>query len=661
MQHRPPAQPRHPATRATRAVIALATAVALATGASAWADNTGDWYDNRDDGHATVRLESHPGAQAMSSGFGAQSGVIEDRVVVGNASLAFSGSFWGSLVRISLMHGGGSTGTYAQYTSNNAYWYPEHRDHDAKDHFHAMTPAVNVSQGSSGSEVDEVHKWLYTLAAFPADTKARLVEMGLLMPTVQMIARRTRVESDAEYLSGVAHPSAFDNADNRAAMEAMAAAMEVDDLPPVVRLRVLEDSFDGELGVDFFEAFGSEAHYTQPVSICRIFRGREYTKRMVVTAADSEDPDGRPLAFHWRVLRGDGSRVRIAPRGESGEEAEIEIDYHPETTIPGSSRRTNLVVVGAFVHDGTHYSAPAFVTSFSLANETREYDPATGRLLRASYSGAYVYPFLSAEKSWQSDTFVYADDDDGRLLGWVRDDGVETREFVAAGHVVTAGSLAAGVTGADEVAYRFDPETRQVHWESVGPIEPPCDEDVTPPSITCPGLEVAFVDAACEATMPDLLSLAMATDDCTAPADLAMAQSPAPGTPLPPGVHRVTLTVTDRAGHNSSCEVDWTLEDRAFLRGNINRRAAHSLDLADVVDLVHVLFAGRTLTFDCEAALDVNNDGAHDILDVIGLVYGVFRPQVFEIPPPTGVPGVGEPDGGSISSALGCEDGEYCP
>lgn len=64
------------------------------------ADHVGDYYDNRDGDHARMDVTPHTGLTYMSSGYGAQSSVIPDKVVFGNASLAVvSGIYWGSMVR----------------------------------------------------------------------------------------------------------------------------------------------------------------------------------------------------------------------------------------------------------------------------------------------------------------------------------------------------------------------------------------------------------------------------------------------------------------------------------------------------------------------------------------------------------------------------------
>jgi len=644
------------------ATLRCALALALSTTPQVRSDNSGDWYDNRDGGHTQMYLDAHPGANAMSSGYGAQLRVQQERVIVGNASLSYNGSLWGSMARISLMQASGARGTAQQYTSNNAYWYPAHRDLSTRDEFHAMSPAVNISEGSSGSEIDEVRKWFYTLAAFPQDVKSRLVATGLLMPTIQLLARRTRVSSDEEYLTARAHPSAFGDAHNTQAMESMAAQMSADDLPPLARLRVLEDGYDSERVIDYFDGAADEAHYTEPMSICRIFRGREYTKHLVVTAADSHDVDGSSLSYHWRILRGDASKLRIIPRGDNGEEAEIQIDYHPEATVAESGRTSNLVVVGLFVHDGTYFSAPAFVTSFTLANESREYDPTTGRLSRMTYPDNYVYPFISGRKTWLSDTFVYTAN--GDLLGWVRDEGTRVRELLPSGHLVTAGSLSTGVTAAKRVSYFLDPLEHTVNLRTHGlvPLPAPCTVDSTPPSIACAADRVAVVDTTCQATAPDLRvdQTVTVTDNCTETSNLTITQDPAPGTALVPGRYDITLTAVDSSGNSSSCTVACSVEDRAFLRGNVNDRRAHRLDVMDLVELIHLLFGGRTLAFDCEAALDVNDDGVHAIADVLALAQSMFQSTTYEIPEPSSVPSLVVPDGGDIPSILSCNEGEIC-
>ena len=109
-----------------------------------------------------------------------------------------------------------------------------------------------------------------------------------------------------------------------------------------------------------------------------------------------------------------------------------------------------------------------------------------------------------------------------------------------------------------------------------------------------------------------------------------------------------------------------TVTDYAFIRGNVNNRLSHRLDLSDVIDLAAYLYSGLTFSFDCAAAKDVNNDGAEDISDVVTLVQAIFNTSGVTIAAPNfsdpgiGVPGVVAGNGGSIASQLSCAEGETC-
>ena len=111
---------------------------------------------------------------------------------------------------------------------------------------------------------------------------------------------------------------------------------------------------------------------------------------------------------------------------------------------------------------------------------------------------------------------------------------------------------------------------------------------------------------------------------------------------------------------NSTAASGPTTGDHAFIRGNINNRSAGIRDIGDLVDLVNILFGGIPPGFDCQAAIDVNNDGSQNIVDVIALSQGVFGTSGFTIPPPGGVPGVVVGDGGAIPSVSTCAQGEQC-
>jgi len=462
------------------------------------AGNFGDYYANYDGCHvgfpdnATCTIKKsdpesnpdtgYPGLSYLTVSRGFGYGIWSDKVVVGNASLAtyrwtsekVSSNYWMSMVRAYAM--GGAWGsyiqtTYNQYRNNNMFWYPEHRDHDLRDNYHAMTPTVNLSQGSSGSERDELLKTFQTLAAFRSDTKELLKTQGLLIPALQMIMRRTRVASDEEYLTGKAHPSVFGNYANSEAMQQMANEMQADNIPPLVELEVLDDSYTGEVGKNIFNSYSTQRKLACPASISHVWKNHNYTNKVLVSAQNAFDANDLPITMHWKVLRGDPEHVRIIPQNNEKSIVEIEFDYHPETTIPDSTRLTNMVVVGAFAYNGHYYSAPAFVTSYTIPTENRIYDEEKGLLLEVSYNND-IHPLRisddvdGAPPIWTKDVFHY--DANSKLSGWTRYDEGETFDFTPEGQLIVAKDAGGRPLLVQDVSYYG---TSQPVYETIKEVE----------------------------------------------------------------------------------------------------------------------------------------------------------------------------------------------
>ena len=140
------------------------------------------------------------------------------------------------------------------------------------------------------------------LAAFRPDTKARLVEEGLVAPTVQFVFRRSQrsVLSREDYFSGLAHPSAFPSYEiGLARMVSLANAIAPDAIPPLVRLERARGGPPRE-GVDYFGEGLSEQLFDTPRRSAAIWRGKDYTP-----------PDAR-------LGRGDPRPERPAARDSTG-------------------------------------------------------------------------------------------------------------------------------------------------------------------------------------------------------------------------------------------------------------------------------------------------------------------------------------------------------
>lgn len=91
-------------------------------------------------------------------------------------------------------------------------------------------------------------------------------------------------------------------------------------------------------------------------------------------------------------------------------------------------------------------------------------------------------------------------------------------------------------------------------------------DDVIPPVIVCPADPTIFVDADCNALLPDLVALTTASDNCadaTGGSGVSISQSPSATTMYSSDDTEVvvTLTANDGNGNTSQCQVTVTLQD----------------------------------------------------------------------------------------------------
>jgi len=421
------------------------------------AGNHGDLYDNHDSDHSNMnfkafsqltRIEFSEEARKRRVHHGLQLSFLYNGITIGNSSTALtSGPFWRSQARHALTNPRGAGLLYLQYMGNHMYFYPEHRDHDPQangkghgDVFAANTPYMIISQGSSGSDRAFMNAVVATLAAFRPEVKQKLAKSGALMPAMQMIFRSSNkmVETPEDYLTGKAHPTVFDGGQiQMEKMVTLAHDMTPESLPPVVQLKVIEED-QAVVGRDYFDMGPRERMFDTACAIARVVKSTKYSRRMVVSAQTSKDLDGKPLTYHWVVLRGDSDRIRINKLDDAGSQVELIVPYHEGSPIaPGSKMESNRVDIGVFVHNGQHYSAPGFVCFYYLDNEKRVYDD-QHRIQVVDYTdpavkGSYVDPLLDLPKDWR-DEYHYSDD--GSLKGWTRIRGEDRQEFTANGELI---------------------------------------------------------------------------------------------------------------------------------------------------------------------------------------------------------------------------------
>ena len=434
------------------------------------AGNHGDLYDNRDNGHSVLTRESFPQmshteygteAQAADVHYGVNSQFLFNAITVGNSSTAVtSGQLWRSLARLVQTTRGLADRAYLQYANDHLYIYPEHRDHDPEngDLFPANTPYMIVSQGSSGSDGPFLGAVGSILAAFKPDVKKFLRARHLVMPTVQMIVRSglKSVRTHQDYLSAKAHPSVFEGPDiDLKKMVNRAQRLRLESIPPRVQIAVVDESRPRP-GVDYFgPTSADEILFDTPGAIARIARSTSHDRRLVVSAAKTIDPNGRPLKFVWKVLRGDSERITISPADDTASQVELQIPWHRSKPVPFKPKlMTHRVDIAVFAHNGEHYSAPAFVSVYFPPNQVRTYDKA-GRILEIDYEttdqkNRYADPVLFARRTWR-DRYQYTED--GQLVGWDRTSGNTTHRFTRHGARVVDTDASGRPTRAELICY----------------------------------------------------------------------------------------------------------------------------------------------------------------------------------------------------------------
>lgn len=421
------------------------------------AGNLDDWYINCDYNHEKfpsgdfAQLNLYP--DNTTYGF-QQSPRDAPRNLIGNASLGYA---LAGITRYQAMRVSYGDNLYNQYRANQHFFYPAVGDtgigRQARDLTYGMYPFVTQSIGASHSERDEVRKFFLGLAALRPDVKTILKDEGLLIPTLQMTHRRTRVASDAEYLTGFAHPSAFGNVANDYDMVVMANGITADKIPPLVQMELLEENFlyahPNQFNDRYFYPTG-EYLFTTPVAIGRLWRGPEFTKRMIVSVENSIDVNDHDLTFDFVVLRGDASKVRFTPLNAEGTLMQIEMDYFTTFTDPFTGELSNMLLIGVFANNGYYYSAPAFISCSTLWNESRSYG-GDKQLDTITYLDIEVGNYVSWDRTWNKDHFTF--DAYGRVHKYYREFSASTDTYSAEGFLVLEEDADGRPTKATRVTY----------------------------------------------------------------------------------------------------------------------------------------------------------------------------------------------------------------
>ena len=256
-------------------------------------------------------------------------------------------------------------------------------------------------------------------------------------PTLQWLLRRTYkgVDTEDDYLSPKAHPTAFKGSDlDTVRLVQKAHALLPEQIPPLVAIDLINSRVHTlhypVPGRDYPDIWPEVLYFTSSAA-CIILRAPEGTRPFLFRARTEGTPVGSSATFTWRVVHGDASAVTVkAPDNEEGATPEKGI---AQITVDRRRIKERIDVACFAKTADSEWGAPSFISFYPPPNESRTYR-SDGQIESIDYSnpeGVYSDPLVSLPRHWK-DTYSY--DGTGKLLGWTRSyNGKDTAFFTASG------------------------------------------------------------------------------------------------------------------------------------------------------------------------------------------------------------------------------------
>jgi len=375
---------------------------------------------------------------------------------VGNSSMGFiNSSYWRCQPRALFNDPVRIQNQIALLMGNQLYCYPTYSDYNPAtgDLFSANTPYYIAVAGRAKSELLFTEAVIAALSALQSSTREYLSRKGLLMPTIQMLLRKSQksVTGDREYLTGIAHPSAFQESQlNTEKLIRSAAALTTNTIPPLIFINV-EDISGLDPALDMPTCIYSENLFSTQLAVASVFRAFPYKRRLSVKTFSTDTN----AAIHCVILQGDPQKISITKSEENPKEWIIEIAHHTPFMTPvagGGQILTTRADIGFFAGNENGLSLPAIFSCNFLGNEKRTYAP-DGRLLSIDYrrhTAPYTDPLLSSPRSWKDE---FKHDDQGRITGWTRIRARKTEQFTAYGDLAVEFDSQGRATLARRISY----------------------------------------------------------------------------------------------------------------------------------------------------------------------------------------------------------------
>lgn len=225
------------------------------------------------------------------------------------------------------------------------------------DQFTFLSPFYLHSIGASGTDSRLLIPLIMASAALPPDLKTRMLRSGLFVPTLMYLFKSTirdDIRSSSSHVPAYTLPSEADTdyeGPSPFLDRILNSAHDLTHIPPVSRLRITELVIETENG-DTDERLSYYENNTYAFSGA-LRRGQAFV--ITVDLRFSWTDESRDIAsYTTSVLRGEAS---IESLNQEDSVMRIRIPWAP--TNNKSDLRTDIVFL---VHDGSYYSAPAYVS-----------------------------------------------------------------------------------------------------------------------------------------------------------------------------------------------------------------------------------------------------------------------------------------------------------
>ena len=312
---------------------------------------------------------------------------------------------------------------------------------DGIDRFVGHCP-ISIAHTGGAKESDKfVRLCRDIITALPADLRTCAA-----LYTLYVIRRSQKcVKTEDDYLDGKAWRPALTFSDidaERAVSCARKLPTDADSSP--LSPAIIEAKVDAASDVpctDLWDAPYDHPHISRSgLNSCFIARGAQRTHRYEIKVREYRNVSGEIV---WRVLQGDGKKVRLTPLESDKSRMRIEVDWHDvfDVELPdGRTVKSSRVDIGCFSVWKGRASLPSIVSVYFSPNETREYG-ADGKLVSIDYTKRQLEGFcpkLCPRGDWKD---VFHWDGDGKLTGWTRfctdaKGRVTTNEFTREGLMI---------------------------------------------------------------------------------------------------------------------------------------------------------------------------------------------------------------------------------